>query len=83
MFEYDYENEDKNLKLVGLELMFLTPEKHSNPQGITAVELSKRIDVPLDIVKKSVLYSFISFMVVGSLPQAWSIYISASTPSLL
>ena len=52
MFEYDYENEDKALKLVGLELMFLTPEKHSNPQGITAVELSKRVGLDLDIVKK-------------------------------
>ena len=52
MFEYDYENEDKALKLVGLELMFLTPEKHSNPQGITAVELSKRVGIDLDIVKK-------------------------------
>ena len=39
MFEYDFENEDKELKLVGLELMFLTPEKYSNPEGITAVEL--------------------------------------------
>ena len=29
MFEYDYENEDKDLKQVGLELMFLTPEKYS------------------------------------------------------
>ena len=52
MFEYDYENEDKALKLVGLELMFLTPEKYSNPQGITAVELSKRVGLSLDIVKK-------------------------------
>ena len=52
MFEYDYENEDKELKLVGLELMFLTPEKYSNPEGITAVELSKRVGLNLDIVKK-------------------------------
>ena len=52
MFEYDYENEDKALKLVGLELMFLTPEKYSNPKGITAVELSKRVGLSLDIVKK-------------------------------
>ena len=52
MFEYDYENEDKALKLVGLELMFLTPEKYSNPQGITAVELSKRVGLELDVVKK-------------------------------
>ena len=42
MFEYDFENEDKELKLVGLELMFLTPEKYSNPEGITAVELANR-----------------------------------------
>ena len=52
MFEYDYENEDKELKLVGLELMFLTPEKYSNPKGITAVELSKRVNLSLDTVKK-------------------------------
>ena len=52
MLEYDFDNEDKALKLVGLELMFLTPEKHSNPQGITAVELSKRVGLELDIVKK-------------------------------
>ena len=52
MFEYDYENEDKELKLVGLELMFLTPEKYSNPEGITAVELAKRVNLPLDTVKK-------------------------------
>ena len=50
--EYDFENEDKELKLVGLELMFLTPEKYSNPNGITAVELSKRVNLSLDVVKK-------------------------------
>ena len=47
MFEYDYENEDKELKQVGLELMFLTPEKYSNPEGITAVELAKRVGIDL------------------------------------
>ena len=52
MFEYDYENEDKDLKKVGLELMFLTPQKYSNPEGITAVELAKRVNLPHDIVKK-------------------------------
>ncbi len=52
MFEYDYENEDKDLKQVGLELMFLTPEKYSNPEGITAVELAKRVGIDLNIVKK-------------------------------
>ncbi len=37
------ENEDKDLKKVGLELMFLTPEKCSNDDGISAVELSKQL----------------------------------------
>ena len=44
--------EDINLKMVGLELMFLTPEKYSNADGITAVELAKLVNLPLDTVKK-------------------------------
>ena len=44
--------EDRYLKMIGLELMFLTPEKYSNKDGITAVELAKLVDLPLDIVKK-------------------------------
>ena len=51
------ETEDTYLKMVGLELMFLTPEKYSNPQGITAVELSKRVGLSLDIVKKKLKIS--------------------------
>ena len=45
-------SEDKFLKMVGLELMFLTPEKYSNSAGITAVELAKLVELPLEIVKK-------------------------------
>ena len=44
--------EDTYLKMVGLELMFLTPEKYSNEDGITAVELAKLVNLPLEIVKK-------------------------------
>lgn len=73
MFEYDYENEDKELKLVGLELMFLTPEKYSNPQGITAVELSKRVNLNLDIVKKKlkILYEHDIIRCSGINPKYW------------
>ena len=46
------ESEDIELKKVGLELMFLTPEKYSNADGITAVELAKRVDLPVETVKK-------------------------------
>lgn len=51
-FETAMENEDKELKAVGLELMFLTPEKYSAEDGITAVELAKLVDLPIDVVKK-------------------------------
>lgn len=47
-----FETEDKELKVVGLELMFLTPEKCSNANGITAVELAKRVNLSVEIVKK-------------------------------
>ena len=46
------EMEDTNLKMVGLELMFLTPEKYSNAEGITAVELAKLVNLPVEEVKK-------------------------------
>jgi len=49
---YDEKEEDKELKSVGLELMFLTPEKYSNDNGITAVELAKLVNLPLEVVKK-------------------------------
>lgn len=46
------ESEDTALKMVGLELMFLTPEKYSNTEGITAVELAKLVNLPVETVKK-------------------------------
>lgn len=52
MYEYESEIEDKELKKVGLELMFMTPEKCSSTDGITAVELAKRVELPIEIVKK-------------------------------
>ena len=52
MYEFELENEDKELKKVGLELMFMTPEKCSSADGITAVELAKLVDLPVELVKK-------------------------------
>ena len=46
------EAEDINLKMVGLELMFLTPEKYGSADGITAVELAKLVNLPVETVKK-------------------------------
>lgn len=52
MYDYELDEEDKDLKKVGLELMFMTPEKCSSENGITAVELAKLVELPLEIVKK-------------------------------
>ena len=46
------EQEDKELKKIGLELMFLTPEKYSSEEGITYVELAKLVNLPTEVVKK-------------------------------
>ncbi|MDD3237167.1 MAG: hypothetical protein PHV37_03630 [Candidatus Gastranaerophilales bacterium] len=52
MYEYESTIDDIELKKVGLELMFLTPEKCNHEKGITAVELAKLLDIPSDVVKK-------------------------------
>ncbi len=52
MYPHETELEDIDLKKVGLELMFLTPEKCTHEEGISAVELSKLLGMPSDTVKK-------------------------------
>lgn len=65
--------EDSELKKVGLELMFLTPEKYINPEGITAVELSKLVELPVDTVKKklAILLEKGIVRVKGNNPKFW------------
>ncbi len=55
MCEFELEKEDKELKKIGLELMFLTPEKYSSADGITAVEIAKLVEISTDIVKKKLV----------------------------
>ncbi len=43
---------DKILKTVGLELMFATPERQEEEHGLTAVEIARRCNFSLDVVKK-------------------------------
>lgn len=68
------EFEDIDLKMVGLELMFLTPEKYSNADGITAVELAKLVDLPVEIVKKKlqILKDKNIVRVKGMKPKFWT-----------
>ena len=65
--------EDVELKAVGLELMFLTPEKCSNSEGITAVELAKRVNLPVETVKKklNILKDKNIVRVIGINPKFW------------
>ena len=66
-------SQDTELKEVGLELMFLTPEKYAGDDGITAVELSKLIKLPLDTVKKklAILKDKNIVRVKGNNPKFW------------
>lgn len=73
MFTTDIETEDIDLKKVGLELMFMTPEKCSSPDGISAVELSKHLDMDLEVVKKKlkILLDHNIVRVIGINPKLW------------
>lgn len=66
-------SQDTELKEVGLELMFLTPEKYASDNGITAVELSKLVKLPLDTVKKklAILKDKNIVRVKGNNPKFW------------
>lgn len=73
MYEYESEIDDLELKKVGLELMFMTPEKCSSEKGITAVELAKLVELPLETVKKklTILKDEEIVRVVGINPKYW------------
>ncbi len=73
MYDYESEIEDKELKKVGLELMFMTPEKCSSDKGITAVELAKLVGLSLETVKKKlvILKNAEIVRVIGINPKYW------------
>ena len=73
MYTAETEIEDIELKKVGLELMFMTPEKCSNPDGITAVELSKHLNMDIETVKKKlrILHEHCIVRVIGINPKLW------------
>ena len=71
MDSYTQNEEDKELKSVGLELMFLTPEKCSSDDGITAVELAKLVNLPVDVVKKKLNILKDIVRVKGINPKYW------------
>lgn len=70
---YDVAAEDKELKKVGLELMFMTPEKGAVDNWITAVELAKMVELPVETVKKklAILKEAGIIRVKGIKPKYW------------
>ena len=44
--------EDKILKDIGLELMFHSPDKYDTQDGLTSIEIAKRLSLNVDVVKK-------------------------------
>ena len=73
MYEYESAIDDNDLKKVGLELMFLTPEKYASNFGITAVELAKLVELPVEVVKKklNILKDIEIVRVRGINPKFW------------
>ena len=65
--------EDNNLKLIGLELMFLTPQKCSSDDGLTAIEIARKLNIPTEIVKKKlkILFDKKIVSVKGVNPKYW------------
>ena len=72
-YEYQSTLEDNDLKKVGMELMFMTPEKSSLDEGISAVELAKILKIPTDVVKQKlkILYDKQIVRVIGISPKLW------------
>ena len=65
--------QDMELKRVGLEMMFLTPDKCRSEMGITATELAKCARLPCETVKKKlkILLDRNLVIVTGNNPKYW------------
>jgi hypothetical protein len=48
----ELEQDDKVLRQIGLELMFSNPQNRVYSEGLTAIELAKRVNLKIEIVKK-------------------------------
>jgi len=64
---------DGILKTIGLELMFCTPQKCNNCDGISMVELAKKLKIKPEIVKKKLKILFDAGIIrsIGINPKLW------------
>lgn len=67
------EQDDKILRQIGLELMFSNPQNRICAEGVTAIELARRVNLKLDIVKKKlrILHEKGIVRVIGISPKYW------------
>ncbi len=67
------EQDDKILRQIGLELMFSNPQNRTYEEGLTAIELSKRTNLKIDIVKKKlkILQESLIVRSTGVSPKFW------------
>jgi len=67
------DTENEILRNVALELMFCTPQKCHCEEGITAVEIAKRLGVKSDVVRKKlkILFDQGIARVTGINPKFW------------
>jgi hypothetical protein len=73
MSEIIEETQDLILQAIGLELMFCTPEKCSLNDGITSVELARKLNFKIDVVRKKlkILASKGIIRSTGINPKCW------------
>ncbi len=67
------EIKDEVLKSIGLELMFCTPQRCKNCDGISTIEISKRLGLKPEIVKKKLKILFDAGVIrsIGINPKLW------------
>lgn len=65
--------DDEELRSVALELMYNNPEKWQDPEGPTAPEIAKRLNLKTDIIKKKlkILLDAEIVRVMGMRPKRW------------
>lgn len=67
------EIQDDILKTIGLELMFCTPQKCKNCDGISTIELAKKLGLKVEVVKKKLKILFDAGIIrsIGINPKLW------------
>lgn len=66
-------DDDKVLRQIAFELMFSTPQNRSHSEGLTSVEIARKLKINSDVVKKKlkILYDKRIIRCMGVNPKFW------------